>query len=247
MELKIIYRAMFIAVSFVMAYFGSAHAQGVRIVNDPKSTAQVVNNYSTQILIEAKHNQELDSIRAYKEKTAQYAATMAVIAETYQYVMQNINGFGQESNYYKEIGLCSYDIVARIPKVTKAIGQSKIQQKAMCLMELANIYEHTYQLVNDFVNIVNNSKVKHPLEGGKVKKDNDGYNLLDRNARLTLANRIYTDLLKIRYRIEYLEILSQYATWSDLFFRLDSTSWANVVSGKNRAQVLILQWNRLHL
>lgn len=104
----------------------------------------------------------------------------------------------------------------------------------------------TQQLVGNFVNIVNNAKVQNPLKGqGTAEKKNDGYNLLDRYERLTLANTIYTGLMEIRYKVEGMMLMAQYATVNDLFFAIDPEGWANIVTMKNQVGGLIRDWNGL--
>ena len=104
----------------------------------------------------------------------------------------------------------------------------------------------TQQLVGNFVNIVNNATVQNPLKGqGTAEKKSDGYNMLDRYERLSLANSIYSGLLEIRYKVEGMILMAQYATANDLFFAIDPEGWANVVTMKNNVGGLINDWNRL--
>lgn len=77
------------------------------------------------------------------------------------------------------------------------------------------------------------------------KKKDDGYNLLDRYERLTLANSIYTDLNRIRYKVEGMVLMAQYATANDLFFAIDPEGWSNVVTMKNHVGNLVQDWNGL--
>ena len=104
----------------------------------------------------------------------------------------------------------------------------------------------TQQLVGNFVNIVNNARVQNPLKGqGTAEKKNDGHNLLDRYERLTLANRIYTDLMEIRYKVEGMMLMAQFATANDLFFAIDPEGWANVMTLHNQVGGLVQDWNGL--
>lgn len=245
---KLHYKLLAVAVLVAIAIL-PGYSQA-RIVLDTKCVEQVTKNMALQKAVEEDHNHRLDSILSKQEKIQQMTTTMAVIAETYQYVMQNYKGFGSESKYYTEIGLCAYDIALRVPRVTQAIMKAKFPQKASCVLELSNIYTKTYQLVDDFVNIVTNAKVKHPLESGKKTKEDeknkgDGYNLLSRYDRISVANRIYTDLLELRYKMESIEMMAQYATWHDLWMKIDVESWAAVMTGINHAKTLANQWNGL--
>lgn len=216
-----------------------------KIVIDPYTISAVLQNTATQSLIEGSHNVRLDSIKTKQEKIRDYTSTMATIAELYKTSLQNINGFGQESKYYVEIGLCSYEIIERVPRIIKAIKESKISGKIMCVKELTDLSAKTQKLVMDFVNIVNNGKVQSPLKGNSEVKKDDGYNFLDRYDRLVLANRIYTDLLAIKYKMELAELMARYASWDNLFMSVDPESWAAIMTGKNRVNMVISMWKGL--
>ena len=219
-----------------------------KVVMDPYCLKAVTTNLATQKAIEDQHNNRLDSIRAKQQKIELYSATMATVKELYKLTMENVAGFGTESKYYIEIGLCAYDIIRSVPELTKTVFKAKFPNKALCLNELGNLTAETRQLVSDFVNIVNNGKIKNPLKSDSEDNDkNDGYNFLDRYDRLTMANKIYTDLLEIRYKVQGMMALAQYATKEDLFFAIDPEGWANVMTMKNNATVLASQWNGLIL
>ena len=168
------------------------------------------------------------------------------IKEMYKLTMENVNGFGTESRYYKEIGSCAADILLSVPELVSTVSKAKFSNKLLCLTELGSLVTETQQLVADFVNIVNNAKVQNPLKGqATAEKKDDGYNLLDRYERLTLANRIYTDLTKIRYKVEGMTLMAQFATANDLFFAIDPEGWADVVTMRNHVDGLINDWNGL--
>ncbi len=104
----------------------------------------------------------------------------------------------------------------------------------------------TQQLVGNFVNIVNNAKVQNPSKDkARRKKKSDGYNMLDRYERMSLANSIYTHLNEIRYKVDGMMLMAQFATANDLFFAIDPEGWANVVTMKNQVGGLIQDWNGL--
>lgn len=231
--------------SMLMAGVGFSASGVYRIVIDPKTIEAVIQNTGTQTAIENMHNKRLDSIASKQKKIEQFTTTMATISEVYQITMQNIKGFGTESKYYVDIGLNAYEIVTRIPKITKQIVKAKLPGQASCLMELTQIYGKTQQLVTDFVNIVNNAKVESPLKNAKTEKKGDGYNLLDRYDRLAVAIKIDADLRILRYKIEWLEMLAGYATWNDVFRTIDPDGWINYMSGKNRVEFIIAQWKGL--
>ena len=217
-----------------------------RVVIDPYCIEAVGQNLATQKAIEGEHNKRLDSIASKQNKLEQYTFSMATIKELYKVTMENISGFGTESKYYTEIGRCALDIVLDVPELVKVVNKAKFVNKVLCLNELANVVTQTQQLVGDFVNIVNNARIENPLKGQATsEKKSDGYNLLDRYERLTLANRIYSDLMSIRYKIQGMMAMAQYATMNDLFFAIDPEGWANVMVMKNQVNGLVLSWNGL--
>ena len=219
---------------------------GWKVVIDKNCVKVVTSNTASQKLIENQHNQRLDSIASKKKKVELYSVSMATIKELYKLTMENVSGFGTESRYYKEIGSCAFDILKDVPELIKIVNQAKFTNKLYCLTELGGLVMETQQLVGNFVNIVNNAKVQNPLKGqGTAEKKNDGYNLLDRYERLTLTNTIYTGLMEIRYKVEGMMLMAQYATVNDLFFAIDPEGWANIVTMKNQVGGLILDWNGL--
>lgn len=230
-----------------MAFLCST-ASAWKVVIDPYCLKAVTSNLATQKAIEEQHNRRLDSISSKQNKLEQYTVSMATITELYRVTMENISGFGTESKYYTEIGLCAFDIVKSVPELVKTIGKANFANKALCLNELANLTAQTQQLVADFINIVNNGKVQNPLKGqSTAESKSDGYNFLDRYERLTVANRIYTDLLEIRYKVQAMTAMARYATKDDLFFAIDPEGWANMKVMQNQVGMLILSWNGLQI
>lgn len=74
----------------------------------------------------------------------------------------------------------------------------------------------------------------------------DGYNLLNRYERLTLANRIYSRLLEIKYKMEVMAIMCEFCNGlSDVLYAIDPQSWAAYFTGKNIVEGLINDWNTL--
>lgn len=219
---------------------------GWKVVIDKNCIKVVAANTASQKLIEDQHNQRLDSIASKKQKVELYSVSMATIKELYKLTMENVSGFGTESLYYKEIGTCAFDILKDVPELISTVNKAKFKNKLACLTELGGLVMETQQLVGNFVNIVNNAKVQNPLKGqGTAERKSDGYNLLDRYERLSLANRIYTDLMEIRYKVEGMMLMAQFATANDLFFAIDPEGWANVVTMKNQVGGLIQDWNGL--
>ena len=217
-----------------------------KVVIDPHCLKAVSTNFATQKAIEGQHNHRLDSIASKKKRLELYTVSMATIKELYKVTLENVKGFGTESKYYTEIGRCAYDIILDVPELVKTVNKAKFSNKLMCLNELGNLVVETQQLVGDFVNIVNNARIDSPLKGqGTAKKQGDGHNMLDRYERLTVANRVYTDLMNIRYKVEGMMMMAQYATLNDLFFSIDPDGWVNVVTMKNHVAGLVRDWNRL--
>ena len=218
---------------------------GWKVVIDKNCIKVVAANTASQKLIEDQHNQRLDSIASKKQKVELYSVSMATIKELYKLTMENISGFGTESLYYKEIGTCAFDILKDVPELINTVNKAKFKNKLACLTELGGLVMETQQLVGNFVNIVNNAKVQNPLKGQGTAEKKSDYNLLDRYERLSLANRIYTDLMEIRYKVEGMMLMAQFATANDLFFAIDPEGWANVVTMKNQVGGLIQDWNGL--
>ena len=236
-------RYMIVVVTCIAALTASAQW---RVVIDPYCISQVAANTASQKAIEDQHNKRLDSISAKQNKLEQYTVSMATIKELYKVTMENVSGFGTESKYYIEIGRCAIDIVKDVPELVKVVNKAKFTNKVLCLNELANIVTETQQLVADFVNIVNNAKIQNPLKGqATAETKSDGYNFLDRYERLTVANKIYTDLMEIRYKIQGMMAMAQYATMNDLFFAIDPEGWANIMVMQNYVGGLIMDWNGL--
>ena len=190
-------------IAALLLFVGLRAFAGWRIVVDPKTIAQVNANAAAQKAIEDKHNERLDTISAKQKKILQYTATMDGIKELYHLTMTNVKGFGEETAYYKEIFLLSADILTGIPTVTKYITTHPVKNYVLCLNEIADVAIETEGLIHDFIDIVNNGKVrlpnipiirqKIPNGGGRYNMgQGDGYNFMDRYTRLTLANKIYS-------------------------------------------------------
>lgn len=227
-----------------------------KTVADPWTTAQVTANTTAQSIIENKHNERLDTISEKKKKTLQYTAVMEGIKELYQLSMTNVKGFGEETVYYKEIFLLSADILSGIPTVTKFIAKHPVKNSILCYNELADVVIETEGLIHDFIDIVNNGKVrlpdnpiirqKIPDGGGRYNMgQGDGYNFMDRYTRLTLANKIYSRLLEMKYKMDVMVMMCEYGSWNDAFYTLDPVTWATVFETKYIVDGLIQDWKAL--
>lgn len=227
---------------------------GVKVVIDPWTTGAVTTNAASQELIESQHNTRLDSINSKQQKLMQYTTTMATIKELYKLSMENVSGFGAESQYYVEIGATVAEIFKDVPVVMKYMSKSPAKNYVICLNEIMDIVLETESLVKDFVDIVNNGKVQSPIKkskdvpnvGAPASGQGDGYNFIDRYERLTLANRIYTHLLEIRYKMEAITMMCQYCSdMNNLLLAIDVDSWAAYFTGKNLVEGLINDWEGL--
>ena len=217
----------FLLMAVLMLAASTQMYAGWRVVVDKNCIKIVSSNLAAQKLIEEQHNARLDTIAAKQQKVELYSVSMATMKELYKLSMQNISGFGTESLYYKEIGSCAFDIIRNVP-------------------ELGGLVMETQQLVGNFVNIVNNARIPNPLKGeGTAEKKSDGYNMLDRYERMSLANSIYTHLNEIRYKVDGMMLMAQYATLNDLCFAIDPEGWANIVTMKNHVDGLVSDWNGL--
>ena len=227
-----------------------------KMVADPWTTAQVTANTTAQSLIENKHNERIDTISAKKKKTLQYTAVMEGIKELYQLSMTNVKVFGEETAYYKEIFLLSADILSGIPTVTKFITSHPVKNSILCYNELADVVIETEGLIHDFIDIVNNGKIRLPNNpiirqkipdgGGRYNMgQGDGYNFMDRYTRLTLANKIYSRLLEMKYKMDVMVMMCEYGSWNDAFYTLDPVTWATVFETKYIVDGLIHDWNAL--
>ncbi len=62
-----------------------------------------------------------------------------------------------------------------------------------------------------------NARFHITLKGvGCAVKKSGGYKMIDRYDRMSLANSIYTNLNEIRYKVDGMMLLAQYATLNDL-------------------------------
>ena len=238
-------RVKIVMLAALLTYTLFSHAAW-RVVIDRNTTAAVATNAASQKLIEGKHNNRLDSVNAKQQRLMQYTTTMATIKELYQLSMQNIAGFGEESRYYAEMVSLSADIFKDIPVVLKQLGRSPGRNYILCLNEMTGLVAETEGLVHDFVDIVNNGKVRNPLSNARADGKNDGYNFLDRYERLTLANRIYSRLLEIHYKLEVMTMMCRYCNgWQDMLMAIDVETWASFFTAKNKVDRLIDDWKGL--
>ena len=236
----------------LMACFTTHVNAGWRVVIDQKTTKAVAANAASQKAIEDRHNQRLDSISSKQQRLMKYTAAMESFKELYKLSMQNVTGFGEESKYYVEIFNTTAEIFKDIPVMIKFLSKTPVKNHLLCLNEMTDMVVETQGLISAFVDIVNNGRITLPdnkymnkflskNEGSK----NDGYNFLDRYERLTLANRIYTHLMEIRYKLEVMTMMCQYSGTDELFFAIDPASWAAYFTGINMVDGIINDWKGL--
>ena len=69
---------------------------------------------------------------------------------------------------------------------------------------------------------------------------------LNRYERLTMANRVYSRLLEIKYKMEVMCMMCQYCNGiNDVLMAIDVQSWAAFFTGKNIVEGIINDWNTL--
>ena len=102
--------------------------------------------------------------------------------------------------------------------------------------------------------MVNNGKIrlpdnpiirqKIPNGGGRYNMgQGDGYNFMDRYTRLTLANKIYSRLLEMKYKMDVMVMMCQFGTWGEVFFAIDPESWASAYQASGMVDGIIRDWN----
>ena len=131
-----------------------------------------------------------------------------------------------------------------------------VKNSILCYNELADVVIETEGLIHDFIDIVNNGKIRLPNNpiirqkipdgGGRYNMgQGDGYNFMDRYTRLTLANKIYSRLLEMKYKMDVMVMMCEYGSWNDAFYTLDPVTWATVFETKYIVDGLIHDWNAL--
>lgn len=205
--------------------------------------------------LEDDHNKQTDSIKARKKKIAAYTASMATIKELYKLSMQNVRGFGTESVYYREMGEEFGKIPLNTARALKAIKKNPFVNYINGLNYISDIQLKTVSLVGTFIDIVTNGSVRlsdfrsqkkgdklsELLKNAKIGKG-DGYNFLDRNERLTLANSLLFDLRQLNYDLEQLVFVSQYCGIRDMLYNIDPMTWYNYINAKYDVEYAIMMW-----
>lgn len=250
-----ILRKAFVA-ALLIATTIQGYAQVTRIVIDPKTIAALEANTAAICLVEDEHNQELDSISDKQERMAKYSATMESIKELYRMSMQNVRGFGEESAYFKELGYQFSLVPLNSAKAIKAIKQCPYVNYINALNEIADIQMDCIGIVKVFIDVVNNGKISlkdftsgkgdgmsNLLKNAEIGKG-DGYNFLDRYARLKLCNDLLTRINDINIQLQQIVYVCEYGkTLSNLFYNLDPEGWIDYMAGRNIVESVINDFN----
>lgn len=252
-----LFRFLIVALFFV-GFSGKASAAYVKWVIDPYAIKAVTINTAAVKKVENEHNERLDSIKRKQEAIAKYTSTMMTIKELYRMSMQNIRGFGEESVYYKTMALEFGKIPGNLAKALKAINQTPGINYINSLKEINDIQMEAISCVNIFVNVVNNGKVdvsaftskkdgdkvSEFFKNAKIGKQGDGYNFIDRYARLALCNTVIGSLKYINSKLQtIIYVCNNCNTMEHLLFVIDPDSWIKIMTGKSIANSVISDWN----
>lgn len=241
----------------VLLFYGiSSNAVVARLVIDKKSISAVSANTAVQSSIEIVHNKTLEEFLKKQDKIKSYTATMESIKELYRMSMQNINGFGEESAYYKQMVDNFLQIPGNTARAVKAINRCPGINYINSLNEIVDIQTDVVGLVEKFIDIVNNGKVDFSaftsgksndklsvlLQNAHLGKG-DGYNFLDRYQRLTLANELLAHIMDINIRLNQIVYICEYCrTFSNFMYNIDPLTWATYFQGTNMVQSVINDW-----
>lgn len=236
---------LFLAMVMILSTITS-FSQQVRLVIDAKAIKQATENQAWQLAAEVPHNQLLDTIYSLQSEIVEKTGAIASIKWLHKQSLQNTKGFDPESSFYKDIAKTATDIIDMTPDVIYAVLNSSFVNQANSILKIGELSNQCSQLVNDFINIVNNGKIKNPLlntsSASSVKNSDDGANMLDRDERLKIATKICYDLKSVKAQLNRIKFLCSYGDWTNLIQEVDKESWAKVNRGKDIADELIKQW-----
>lgn len=218
----------------------------LRINTDLETIEQVIKNTAWIESAEWEHNNLLDSINAKQDEIVLLTAALMEYRNLHKKTLENTKGFESESMYYKEIVNSSIDIADLFTKALSAIKDTKLLNKANAVLAATDLLSQAVNCGNDFVNIVSNGNVIHPLQSKNIDGialRSDGANLLDRYERLTMANQIATDLRKIKAQLNRIIFLCSYGDWGYLIQEIDAKTYYSMFQGKAIADQIIRRWN----
>lgn len=218
-----------------------AHCQLLTIENDPVATAYYGENIANRTARDAVLNEYTKKNKEKQDDNLAKIGTMETMLQDMMLVMSNVESFGYESSYYKQIAADLVAIVQRAGQISREIYRHPATPgTAMAALRVTNIVDKARGLVTDFCSIVANGKIRHP-SGDNVKKD--GLNLIQPEKRLGMAVRICSDIREIRWQLDIVLLNFQYATWGDVWRRIDYRGWANIIGMDANARYAISRWN----
>lgn len=219
-----------------------AHGQFLTIENDPVATAYYGENIANRTARDAVLNEYTKKNKEKQDDNLAKIGTMETMLQDMILVMSNVESFGYESSYYKQIAADLVAIVQRAGQISAEIYRRPATPgTVMAALRVTDIVDKARGLVTDFCSIVANGKIRHPGGDGNVK--DDGLNLIQPEKRLGMAVRICSDIREIRWQLDIVLLNFQYATWGDVWRRIDYRGWANIIGMDANARYAISRWN----
>lgn len=214
-------------------------AQVVDVNLDPKNVAAIAENTSLVVGFEEFHNTDIKGIAKAKKLIEKYASGMAAIKTLYAQSLQNIDGFDQETQIYKDIVFTATDVFKDIPVALVELKKRPYSAFA-CTNDMKNLFLEATSAVSVFAKIVTNGKVSIKLKELDPNGSTDGANYLNRNDRYVMANQVLTTLTDIKYRLEAIIYIAQFCNGiSDILISLDVDTWYNLAEGEAIANLII--------
>lgn len=223
-------------------------AQYPIINTDIKTIKQVGINTAAIEATESAHNLQVDSIKKKQSQLMLIISGIAANREMFHEVKKNVKGFGTESKIYKRMYTVSGEILANSVKAIGLVKKSKLVQKAVALSAVVDVVNKAIETGKVFSAIVTNSKVENPISRpGHIvpKTKGDGFNLLNRDERLALANKLLYKLEELDRQLYRICVLAKYSTVRDLVALIDAKSWYKYLAAKSTCNDLIDKWNAL--
>lgn len=218
-------------------------AQVVGVNIDSKNVAAIAENMSLVVGVEELHNTRIKGIEKSKKLIEKYASGMAAIKTLYAQSLQNIAGFDQETQMYKDIIFTAADIFKNY-----LIAISELSKRPYSILattnDMTNLYLEAQSAVSVFAKIVTNGKVSIKLKELDPYGSTDGDNYLNRNDRYMMANKVLTELTDVKYRLDAILLMTRYCNGiSDIVYALDIDTWCNAMYGANIAENIIDDFN----
>ena len=214
-------------------------AQIVDVNLDPKNVAAIAENTGIVFGLEEQHNTDIKGIAKAKKLIEKYASGMAAIKTLYAQSLQNIDGFDQETQIYKDIVFTATDVFKDIPVALVELKKRPYSAFA-CTNDMKNLFLEATSAVSVFAKIVTNGKVSIKIPNLDTSGSNDGNNYLNRNDRYVMANQVLTTLTDIKYRLEAIIYITQFCNGiSDILISLDVDTWYNLAEGEAIANLII--------